>query len=119
MTIEAFYAEMGVDSAGIILRLATEERVKKYLGKLLNDQTFADLTEAISRSAYEQAFLAVHTLKGVAANLDLTPLYQACSNLTEALRDQKQPDEAEVLALYSQVRTAYESIIARIPALLS
>ncbi len=118
MTIKEFYETMGVNSEGIIARFATEERVKKYLGKLLEDKTFLNLAKAIEQADYEQAFFAVHTLKGVAANLDLLPLYQACGQLTEILREQKRPDEAEARALYRRVQAAYESVIAQIPQVL-
>ena len=118
MTIKEFYETMGVNSEGIIARFANEERVKKYLGKLLDDQTFLNLAKAMEQADYEQAFFAVHTLKGVAANLDLLPLYQAGGQLTEILREQKQPDEAQARAVYEQVQTAYESVIAQIPAVL-
>lgn len=118
MTIKEFYQMMDVDSEDIIARFATEERVKKYLGKLLEDKTFQNLTEAIQKADHEQAFFAVHTLKGVAANLDLKPLYQVCSQLTELLRSQKEPDEAVCKALYAEIRTVYEHIVMLIPAVL-
>ena len=57
MTIKEFYQMMDVDSAGIVARFATEERVKKYLGKLLEDKTFDALAEAMAQKDYEQAFL--------------------------------------------------------------
>lgn len=109
---------MDVDSEGIIARFATEERVKKYLGKLLEDKTYQNLTEAMAREDYEQAFFAVHTLKGIAANLDLLPLYQACSQLTELLRDRQKPDAAASKALYGQIKEIYEHIVMLIPAVL-
>ena len=118
MTIEAFYQTMGVNSEGILARFATEERVKKYLGKMLDDKTFANLAKAMEQADYEQAFFAVHTLKGIAANLDLLPLYQACGQLTEMLREQKQPDEAQVNAVYKQVQAAYENVMTLIPEVL-
>ena len=118
MTIKEFYQMMDVDSAGIVARFATEERVKKYLGKLLEDKTFDALAEAMAQKDYEQAFFAVHTLKGIAANLDLTPLYQAADRLTELLRGQKQPDEAMAEALYQQIQEIYEHLVMLIPAVL-
>lgn len=64
MTIKEFYQMMDVDSEGIIARFATEERVKKYLGKLLEDKTYQNLAEAMAREDYEQAFFASTYFKG-------------------------------------------------------
>ena len=118
MTIKEFYQMMDVDSEGIVARFATEERVKKYLGKLLEDKTYQNLTEAMDKADYEQAFFAVHTLKGVAANLDLKPLYQVCSELTELLRGQNEPDAAACKVLCLQIQEVYEHIVMLIPAVL-
>ena len=47
-----------------------------------------------------------------------TTLCQSVQKITEILREQKQPDEAQARAVYEQVQTAYESVIAQIPAVL-
>lgn len=54
----------------------------------MQDASFAALGQAIASANYEAAFEAAHTLKGVAANLSLTPLLRAISELVEALRAQ-------------------------------
>lgn len=118
MTIKEFYQLMDIDSEGIVARFATEERVKKYLGKLLEDKTYQSLVDALAKKDYEQAFFAVHTLKGIAANLDLKPLYQTAHALTELLRGQKDPDEAALEALYQELQENYEHIVMLIPLVL-
>ena len=59
MTVEEFYAAVGGDYEGVLGRLRSEERLRKF----------------------------AHTLKGVCQNLGFTRLYESSSVLTEALRD--------------------------------
>lgn len=47
------------------------------------------LQKAIEDKNYPRAFEAAHAIKGVSANLGLTPLYKATCALVEALRTQQ------------------------------
>ena len=50
------------------------------------DKNFALLDKALAEGRLDEAFAAVHTIKGVAANLGLTDLYSSAYTLTETLR---------------------------------
>ncbi|MEG1924373.1 MAG: Hpt domain-containing protein [Ruthenibacterium sp.] len=52
----------------------------------MKDAGFAALKNAIAAADYQDAFEQAHMLKGVAANLSLTPLLLKISELVEALR---------------------------------
>jgi len=60
---------------------------------------FAQLEKALNEGSWTEAFRLAHSLKGASANLSLTPLYLAVSDLTEDLRKYavpKMPKEAEL-----------------------
>ena len=50
----------------------------KLLAKFKDDTTLGDLETALVAGDMEQAQIAAHTLKGVAANLSLTELFEQC-----------------------------------------
>ena len=56
----------------------------------------------------EDAFRAVHTLKGVAINLGFTKLYEVSSTLTEALRH-KEYDNTQ--AMLEDIKEEYKHTI--------
>lgn len=116
MTVQECYAAMGADYDDVISRLRTDERVTKFLLKILNDGSFTLLTDSIAAKNMEEAFRAAHTLKGVAMNLSLTRLYHSAGPLTEALRGRSEYG-AELEPLYAQVKEDYEHTMACIRAL--
>ena len=54
--------------------------------KFLDDNSYANLKEAIAAGNVEEAFRAAHTLKGVCLNLGFDNLYKASSAITEIFR---------------------------------
>ena len=116
MTVEECYIRLGADYGDAIRRLGNAERLKKFLGKLASDESFPTLREALAARNYEQAFQAVHTLKGISMNLGLSPLAVSSSALTEVLRGKKADDRIE--PLFQNVEKDYDDTIAAIQALL-
>lgn len=86
MTLEAFYAKIGGNSADVLRRLPSEAMVRKFIGKYPADTSWGSLESAIDSQDWEAAFRAAHTLKGVAQNLGFQKLYLSSTALTEALR---------------------------------
>ena len=86
MTLRECYEKMGGDYADVIERLTKEERISKYVVRFLEDTTFQTLCETKEAGDWEGVFRAIHTLKGVSQNLGFTKLYQACHEMTEAVR---------------------------------
>lgn len=66
--------------------LDDEELYKSCLDIFAHDEHFGKLKEALKIKDYKNAFDSAHTLKGVAGELGLTPLYQAIIELVESLR---------------------------------
>ena len=104
MTVAECYAQFEGDYEGTIERLATEELVRKYLLRFLDDPCYGVLVKKYSEHADREAFQAVHTLKGLCLNLGLTKLNRSSSQLTEALRNGRMP---EADGLLEQVKADY------------
>lgn len=106
MTVKECYELMGADYDDVMSRLRTDERVAKFLARVIADPSFEALETAMAEKNTEEAFRAAHTIKGICGNLSLTKLLKSASALTEALRGKTQfPDEAP--ALYEQVKADY------------
>ena len=83
MTVRECYEAMGANYDSVVSRLRTDERVQKFVLKVLNDKSFELLNTSIEARNMEEAFRAAHTLKGVCQNLSLDRLYESSSALAE------------------------------------
>lgn len=116
MTVKECYEAIGADYAGVLRRLANEDRVERFLLKFPKDGSYEELVRAMDSKDYQAAFRAVHTLKGICLNLSLTTLAESSSNLTEALRDGVWSEEA--MPLYEKVKADYDDTIRTIQTLV-
>ena len=66
--------------------------------KGLQDPNFNRLPEAVGNGDLDKAFDAAHALKGVTANLALTPILKPVQEITELLRSRTNTDYAPRLA---------------------
>lgn len=118
MTVRECYEKMGADYDDVMTRLRTDERVAKFLGRVISDPSFALLDEAVAQKNAEEAFRAAHTIKGICGNLSLSKMGKSASALTESLRGQTEfPDAAS--ALYEQVKADFKmsaECIAQLPS---
>ena len=80
MTVKECYEVMKGDYDDVISRLRTDDRVKKFLLKVLDDTSFSTLCKALEEKNIEEAFRAAHTLKGVCKNLSIDNLAYSASN---------------------------------------
>ncbi len=117
MTVKECYEIMGADYAGVESRLRTEERIKKFLLKVLNDKSYDLLCSSMEQKNMEEAFRAAHTLKGISQNLSLTTLYESSNALSEQLRGNQQYD-GQTEELFEQVKKDYAHITETIQNLL-
>ena len=86
MNIEELYKSLHGDYTEAKARLMSDRLVEKFVLKFPADPSMQQLRDAIASGEHDVAFRAVHTLKGVAANLSFTELWKAASALTEQLR---------------------------------
>ena len=81
----------------------------KLVDKAICDPSFDKLREIYETGDLEKGFATAHALKGVTANLALTPLYSQISDITELLRSRTETD----------YRPYVESILAKRDELVS
>jgi HPt (histidine-containing phosphotransfer) domain-containing protein len=102
--------EWGVDWDEILDRfMGNEDLIAKFMFKFLNDQSMSDLTRYLAEENIAEAFKAVHTLKGVGANLGLKGFLTPVCELTEILRAGSMEGYREK---YDQIKPKYEELIA-------
>ncbi len=106
MTVRECYEAMGADYEDVAGRLKTDERIRKFVLKLLNDKSYDLLISSMESGNMSEAFRAAHTLKGVCQNLSVTPLYQSAAELADRLRDGQEYAE-DVNPLLEQVKKDY------------
>lgn len=82
--------------------------LRKFVGKYLADPTFGNLESAAAVQDWKGAFLAAHTLKGVAQNLGFDKLQRSASELTEALRGDNPLTD---MALFQKVREDQKELV--------
>ncbi|MEG1559937.1 MAG: Hpt domain-containing protein [Clostridia bacterium] len=93
--------EYGADIDSAISRFVGDtELYQLCCMNFLDDLNFIKLNEAVLNADYKKIFECAHTIKGVAGNLSLTPIYNASCKLVEALRKE---DYSNLKNLYAEV----------------
>ena len=113
MTIEECYREIGGNYAEVSGRLPSKRLIEKFAIKFLDDQSYAQLSQAMAAGSCADAFRAAHTLKGVSANLSFAQLRASSSSLTELLRG-ADTIPAKASPLMDAVTRDYEMTVAAI-----
>lgn len=113
MTVKECYDAIGANYEEIMGRLRTEERVKKFLLKVLSDKSYDLLIQSIEERNMEEAFRAAHTMKGVSQNLSLTRFYHSSNELAELLRG-RQDYGADIEPVLEKVKEDYAQMIEQI-----
>lgn len=106
--------ENGADVESTIRRfMGNEAMYQKFLGRFPTDPNYENLGQQIREQDYEEAFKSAHTLKGVSANLGLTPIFTVVSELVEEIRGKKNEEvnADRVDELWQNVQEAYEKFI--------
>ena len=92
MKIEKLYKDLekwGCDVPGAKERFDDDELFATCINLFLEDENLKKLNEEIENNDCQEAFNAAHTIKGVSANLGLTPIYDAVSDVVQELREDK------------------------------
>ena len=85
-----------------------EEFYMRMVNKAADDASFDDLEKAVNSKDLGQAFEIAHALKGVLANLALTPICDPVSDIVEKLRNKTDADYGSYLEI---IRTKREELI--------
>ena len=86
MNLKELYACCGGDFDTVMDIWRSDERVARFLGRFLEDGSYANFHKFLDAGNLPEAFRAVHTLKGVCLNLCLTRLSESSATVTDALR---------------------------------
>lgn len=106
MDLKECYSIAGANYDDVLRRFMSEERVDRFLKMFLNDQSFELLCTAMEAHDYEEAFRAVHTMKGICMNLSLNSLLDSCIALTENLRSGNTDEHTDIC--FTDVKEAYQ-----------
>ena len=101
--------ELGADTGGALRRFMNNEAFyEKFLLKFREDKTFDGIAPALAAGDTEAAFMAAHTLKGIAGNLGFTALYESVCALVEFLRA---GDLDGARGAYAPAEAAYRAVM--------
>lgn len=103
------FEEYGGDYDSVMERFMSNEKMYiKIFNMLFQDDNLQKLSCAIECGDLDKAFEAAHTLKGVAANLGLTPYYQTICSIVEPLRSRE--PRGDYPALYQNILTDFKKV---------
>ncbi len=81
--------------------------------KVPGDSNFRKLYDAMSAGDQAVAFDAAHAIKGISANLALTPIFTPAAELTEILRARSQADCAALMEAIRSRRDELEILCSK------
>lgn len=109
MNLQTFYTKIGGNYDEAMKRLMKEERIVKYLNKIEENVSFDDFLKAIEAEDWSNAFLQIHSLKGIALNLELGALARTSSDLCEMIRHGK--PETDISGQVAEVKKNYQMVM--------
>ena len=115
MTIQECYEAIGGNYNDVVSRLRTEDRIARFLVRILDDKNMELLENSIESRNLQDEFRAAQTMKGVCLNLSLVRLGDAVSDITEALRGREEYGE-DIEPLLNKVKEEYDNTMKGIAA---
>lgn len=104
--------EWGCDVDGAMERfMEDEELYVSCLNTILTDEAFTGLGSALQTGESRKAFEYAHTLKGVLANLGLTPMFDITVRIVEPLRAERDEDLIPAYGELMEARAYLASLI--------
>ena len=116
MTVQECYEAFGGNYEEVFSRLRTDERIARFLQKVVDDGSYQLLCDSVASGNVDEAFRAAHTLKGVCGNLSITRFGESSSALTEFLREKRVIND-EMQPLLEKVKEDYALTINAIKQL--
>lgn len=87
MKLTEFYTQINGDYTDVITRFGTQQRTQRFVSLFATDTSYNQFITAMNAKDYQEAFRAIHTLKGICLNLGFTSLLTPVSEITELLRN--------------------------------
>lgn len=104
MTLDDLRAYGADVDTGLGRCMGMEALYLRLVGSIKDEAAFGRLDSALATGDLDAAFEAAHALKGVLANLALTPLMEPVYEITELLRSRTQMDYAPLLTTIKERR---------------
>lgn len=116
MQLTECYEAFGGNYQDIRERLQSDALIQRFVIKFLSDNSYERLCNAMKENDYDEAFRAVHTLKGVSQNLSFDRLSASSSQLTELLRERETVPVDKTLCeqFFAQITADYQAVIEAI-----
>ena len=114
MTMQEFYKIAGGNEKDVLDRMMSLKLVRKFTGKFLDDDSYANLCRYMAERNRPEAFRAAHTLKGVCQNLGFGKLGTSAGELTELLRPETESIPEEAYPLLEEIKGDYEVLVGAI-----
>ncbi len=102
--------ELGCNTSEGLERCFNDEEF--YLGLIpeaFSGERYKALDEKVKAKDLEGAFEEAHAIKGVLANLALTPLYDVVSEITELLRSRTDTDYSPLLNKMWDIKAKFDA----------
>ena len=97
---------LGVDIDGGMKRINGNEALyKRLLGSFVKTIKEHDVQPDFDAADYTETIEKAHTIKGVAGNLSLTPLYKSYTDIVDLLRAGRPEEAREILVKILPVQT--------------
>ena len=116
MDVKEFYTNVKGNYQGALSIMMNDMFIARMLSKFMSSDAVNQLISLYEQKDYRGVFASAHSLKGVAGNLSLTPLYDIASTITEATRNSDDVDiTKEILELkkiYELIKEQYQKYIA-------
>lgn len=116
MNIQELYQSIDGDYDQAIRVLRVEKLVDKHIRRFVDNDVVDGLLAAGSSMDPTDLFEAAHAVKGVAANLGLTKLSDAASEITEDFRpgNERKLSDEDVKQRIETIRELHEQIVYKI-----
>ena len=115
MSVKEFYVAIGGDYDRALQMLMNDVFITKLLKKFAEGSYYDELRKARENNDVPHIFAITHTLKGVAGNLSLSPIYEKASAICEATRNKK--DGVDVSKEMDDLIETTSSVIKKIKEL--
>ena len=112
MTLEELYQNIGGDYAQAVRVLRMDKLIEKHVLKFTKNGVVEALLAAGETMDATALFESAHAVKGVSANLGLTALADAASEITEEFRpgSSRRLSDAEVSEKLHELSACYQTI---------
>lgn len=108
--LRLIYERIDGDFESVCRRFSKEEKVMKYLIKFAASSDYLELEEAYKNLQYDVIFRNTHNIKGVAANLGFTDLFNKSDTLCEMTRGGD--PGTDISGNVDEISAAYRKVIA-------